>query len=69
MRLLVVLLPLHNPARVILSILLLPLLRLHLILHLEWLRHIKSPFDSGSVVDFVKPRLHLTVSFVVSLTS
>lgn len=55
MLLLIALLPLHDPVTMILCVLLLSLLRLHLLLHLERLRHVQATLDRGTGVDSVKP--------------
>ena len=54
---LILFLPPHNPLTMILSILLLPLLALHLLLHLKLLRYIQPPLHSRSLINRIHPLL------------
>lgn len=48
---------LHNPSRMILSIILLALLTLHLFLHLKFVRYIHTPLHRRSLLDRLQPFL------------
>ena len=57
MLLLIFLHPLHDPIRVELRILFRTLLRPHLLLHLELLRHVQPSLDRNPFVDGIEPLL------------
>ena len=54
---LVVLHTLHHPIGMVFSILLLPLLRLHCLLHLEFIRDVHALLDGGTLLDSFQPAL------------
>ena len=60
MLLLIIFLPLHDPTRMMLGILLLPFLRLHLLLHLERLRNIQSSLHCLPFINPIRPFLEFS---------
>lgn len=59
----ILILPRNNPITMMFRILLLPLLRLHSLLHLKLVRNINSLFHRRPLLNILQPRLHMWIGF------